>query len=86
MFNPFGSTGYNFLQPSARRKDDPGWGWWKLLGIAALATAAGVLFGLLDAGIVLVLSALALVALRVRRARAAKRRARSSHHESPIPK
>jgi hypothetical protein len=53
---------------------------------SALATAAGILFGLLGAGIVLVLSALALAALRVRRARAAKRRARSSHHESPIPK
>jgi hypothetical protein len=74
MFNPYGSKDYEFLYPSARRKDDPGWGWWKLLGVAALTTAAGVRFGVLCAGVVLVLSVPALIAWRVRRGRVAKRR------------
>jgi hypothetical protein len=72
MFNPYGDKSYEFLIPSARRKDDPGWIWWKLLGVAALTTAAGVLLGLIAAGVVLVLSVLALVAWRRRRGRAAK--------------
>jgi hypothetical protein len=74
MFNPFGSADYNFIFPSARRPDDPGWGWLILLCIAALTTAAGVLFGLFGAGTVLVVSVLALFSWRRRRARAAPRR------------
>jgi uncharacterized membrane protein HdeD (DUF308 family) len=72
MFNPFGSKDYEFLYPSARRKDDPGWGWAILLGVVALATAAGALFGLTCAGAVLVLAVLLLVGWQLRRGPASR--------------
>jgi hypothetical protein len=67
MFNPFGDKSYEFLYPSARRKDDPGWGWLQLLAVAALTTAARVVFGPLGAVVALVLAVLALIVWRRRR-------------------
>jgi hypothetical protein len=67
MFNPFGSKDYEFLYPSARRKDDPGWGWAILLGIVALTTAGGVRFGWIGAAVGFVLAVATLAAWRRRR-------------------
>lgn len=58
--------------PPAQPPEDPGWGWAILIGIAALAVAAGVLAGFL-AGVVVIAAAVLVLVLVSRRARRRRR-------------